>query len=118
MALVSQNQKDFNFRQRLSIELCNNFIKRLNPLQSKETKIGAVIAIKNLIRQSKINDSFLFSYLVDTLTDPDKEVRNIVIKVIKEVANTEIIELLEVKLNELNRSETKNEVKTLLKALN
>ena len=113
MTIISNEEKTADLRKKLSIELCNNFIKRLNPAQSREVKISAIIAIKNLIKESKINDPFLFSYLVDTMVDPDKEIRDLVSRVIKEVVNPEIIELLEIKLQEAN-DEIKKEISNLL----
>lgn len=117
MSVISEKQKTNELRKRLSIELCNNFIKRLNPAQSKEVKLSAIIAIKNFIKESKINDPFLCSYLVDTIVDPDKEVRDWLMKVIKEVVNPEILELLEMKLKEVT-PEIKKEIGALLKTLN
>ena len=121
MVNIKEKQDTIDLRKKLSIELCNNFVKRLDPLQDKETKLGALIAIKNLIKESHIYDPFLFSYLVDTLIDPDKEIRDMVIRVIKDVGvepsvYPEIIELLEIKLQEAN-SETKNEINNLLQFL-
>ena len=115
MVITSEKKVD-DLRKNLSIELCDNFIHRLNPEQTKEVKIGALIAIRNLIKESNIYDPFLYSYLVDTLTDLDKEVRKIVIKVIKEVSNSEIIELMEIKLQE-SKNEIKTEISNLLKSL-
>ncbi|MBI3590266.1 MAG: HEAT repeat domain-containing protein [Candidatus Melainabacteria bacterium] len=113
MKTITQKEKNIDIREKLSIDLCDNFIKRLNPAQSKETKIGALIAIRNFIKESKIDDPFLFSYLVDTIADPSKEIRNIVIKVIKEISNPEIIELLEIKKQEVSQ-EIKTEINNLL----
>lgn len=117
MAIKTQEEKTQELRKRLSIELCDNFIKRLNPNQSYDIKVGALIAIKNLIKESQISDPFLFSYLVDTIADPDKNIRDIVSVIIKEVANTEIIELLELKLNEITNDEIKKGIASLLKDL-
>lgn len=114
MLILTQEQKTNELRKKLSIELCNNFIKRLNQAQSKEVKIGAIIAIRNFIKNSKIDDPFLFSYLVDTIVDRDREVRSWVIRVIKEIVNPEIIELLEIKLKETNNKEIKKEILELL----
>ena len=100
-------------RQKLSIELCDNFICRLNLAQEKETKVGAIIAIRNLVKESQINDPIIFSFLVDTIVDPDKEVRSMVIKVIQEIVNSETIELLQIKLQEAN-DEVKKEINDLL----
>ena len=85
--MLGSNEKEIHsdLRKKLSIELCNNFVKRLNPMQDRETKLGALIAIKNLIKESHIYDPFLFSYLVDTMTDPDKEIRDMTKRVIKDV---------------------------------
>ena len=121
MTVISEKQKEEEIRKRLSIEVCDNFIKRLNPLQKKEIKMGALIAIKNLIKESTINDPILYSFLVDTIVDPDKEVRNTVVKVIKDVGVDlyicpQIIELLEIKLKEAT-SEIKKEIDTLLHKL-
>lgn len=118
---MATTKESIDIRKRLSIELCNNFIKRLNLHQSKETKIGAIIAIKNFIKESQIDDPFLFSYLVDTILDPDKEVKHMVIKVIKDVstvsgAKKEITELLEIKSQESN-GEIKKEIAELLNYL-
>ena len=115
MTILSE-EKLKEVRQKLSIELCDNFICRLNPAQKKETKTGALIAIRNLVKESHINDPIVFSFLVDTIVDPDKEIRNIVIKVIKEITNPEIIELLQIKLKEGN-NEVKKEIMELLKSL-
>ncbi|MBI2996109.1 MAG: hypothetical protein HYY52_05320 [Candidatus Melainabacteria bacterium] len=114
-------EQEEDLRKRLSVELCDNFVHRLNPAQTKEIKIGALIAIKNLIKESKIYDSFLFNYLIDTIVDPDKLVREIVAKIIKDVVTNldvyqEIIELLEIKTNE-TKGEVKLEIKKLLKAV-
>ncbi len=116
MPTTKEKQAQTDIRKQLSIELCNNFIERLNPAQTKEIKIGAVIAIRNFIKESKFDDPFLFSYLVDTISDPDKEVREAVVKVIKEIKNLEIVELLEIKIQEAN-SELKTEIKNLLQAI-
>ena len=115
MTIISE-EKLKEVRQKLSIDLCDNFICRLNPAQRKETKIGAIIAIRNLVKESHINDSIVFSFLVDTIVDPDKEIRNIVTKVIKEITNPEIVELLQIKLKESN-SEVHKEITNLLKTL-
>lgn len=82
--------------------MCDNFTQRLHPLQSREVKLGAIIAIRNFIKETHINDSILFNFLVDAIADPDKQVRDLVFKVVREVANHEIVELIEVKLKELN----------------
>ena len=115
MKTTTEKEKNIEIRKKLSIDLCDNFIKRLNTAQSKEIKIGALIAIRNFIKESKIDDPFLFSYLVDTIADPDKEIRNLVIKIIKEVSNPEIIELLEIKKQEIS-NEIKNEINNVLQS--
>ena len=114
MTIVSEKNTDL--RKRLSIELCDNFVRRLNPKQSKEIKIGALIAIKNLIKESNIEDPFLYNYLIDTIVDPDKEVRKITAKVIKETINPLTVELLQTKLQEVN-PEVKKEIRSLLQDL-
>ena len=101
MAAISEKEELINLRKRLSIELCDNFTKRLNPSQKKEIKIGALIAIRNFIKNSKIDDPILYSFLVDTISDPDKDIRELVKEIIKEVENPEITELLEIKLKEV-----------------
>lgn len=113
MTTYTEKDKTTELRKRLSIELCNNFVKRLNPAQSREIKINAIIAIRNFIKESKIDDPFLYNYLIDTIVDEDKVVRDWVIRVIKEVSNPEIIELLEIKLKEAN-AEIKKEINQLL----
>ena len=115
MTIISE-EKLKEVRQKLSIELCDNFICRLNPAQKKGTKTGAIIAIRNLIKESQINDPIIYSFLVDTIVDPGKEIRTLVIKVIKEIVNPEIIELLQIKLKEAN-NEVKKEINELLKLL-
>ncbi|GEM_PF-2747694 len=107
-------KKETDQRKKLSIELCENFTRRLHPSQSKELKTGALIAIKNFIKETKIDDDILLSFLVDSITDPDKEIRKLVSSIIKEVVNNEIIELLEIKLNESNGSEIKEEIQKVL----
>jgi len=96
-------QKSTDLRKRFSIEMCDNFTQRLHPLQSREVKLGAIIALRNFIKETHINDSILFNFLVDAIADPDKKVRDLVFKVVREVANHEIVELIEVKLKELKR---------------
>lgn len=118
---ISEKQKIANLRKQLSVELCDNFIRRLNPSQTKGTKLGAIIAIRNFIKESKIDDPILLSCLVDTITDPDVEVRQLVNKVIKDVIadpaiHQEITELLEIKLKEVN-NEIKKEISELLLTL-
>ena len=113
MTARNTKQKTIDLRKRFSIEMCDNFTNRLDPSQSREIKLGAIIAIRNFIRESRINDSILFSFLVDTIADPDKEVRDLVFKVVREVANHEIVELIEIKLKELN-SDFKKEVEFLI----
>ena len=115
MTIHSEKEKTIDTRKRLSIELCDNFTRRLNQAQSKEIKIGALIAVRNFIKESKIDDPILFSFLVDTISDPDKEIREWVFKIIKEVVNKEIVELLEIKLQEAT-SDIKNEIKALIKS--
>ena len=93
--------------------MCDNFTQRLHPSQNREVKIGAIIAIRNFIKETHINDSILYNFLVDTIADPDKKVRELVFKVVKEVANHEIVELIEIKLKELN-GDFKTEINKLL----
>lgn len=105
--------------QLLSIELCENFRKRLDPNQKKEIKIGALIAVRNLIKNTKVNDSIIYSFLIDTIADPDKEIREWVIKIIKDITRSkellkEIKELLEIKLYEVN-NEAKPRIINLLR---
>ncbi len=113
MATKNLKQKDNNSRKLFSIEMCDNFTQRLSPSQSREIKLGAIIAIRNFIKESHIHDSILFSFLVDAIADPDKTVRDMVFKVVREVANHEIVELIEIKLKELN-GDFKKEVNKLL----
>lgn len=101
-------------RKKISIELCENLVYRLNPKQKKETKIGALIAIKNLIKESKINDPILDSCLIDAITDEDKDIRELIKKIIYEVKSPHIIELLELKLRDANET-LKKEIKAILK---
>ena len=115
MTTTSKKQMANDLRKILSIELCDNFTTRLHPDQKREIKLGAIIAIKNLIKESNINDPILYSFLVDSITDPDQTVQSKVLKVIKEVINTEIAELLEIKLKELS-GELKKEAKKLLRS--
>ena len=113
MTTKNLKQKNTDLRKRFSIEMCDNFTQRLDPSESIEVKLSAIIAIRNFIKESRINDSILFSFLVDTIADPDKKVRDLVFKVVREVANHEIVELIELKLKELN-GEFKKEVNKLL----
>ena len=118
---ITEKEKATELRKKLSIELCDNFSHRLNPAQSKETKISAIIAIKNFIKESKFDDPILLSFLTDTIADHDKKVRNLVIKVIKDVAEEklicqEITELLQIKLEEAD-NQIKNEINKLLKEI-
>ena len=93
--------------------MCDNFTQRLDPSQSRKIKLGAVIAIRNFIKEAHINDSILFSFLVDSIADPDEKVRDLVFKIVREIANHEIVELIEIKLKELN-GDFKKEVNKLL----
>ena len=111
MTTKSIKQKTTDLRKRFSIEMCDNFTQRLDPSQSREIKLGALIAIRNFIKEARINDPILFSFLVDTIADPDKKVRDMVFKVVREVVNHEIVELIEIKLKELN-GEFKKEIET------
>ncbi len=113
MTPKNTKQKNVDLRKKFSIEMCDNFTQRLAPHQSREIKLGAIIAIRNFIKESNINDSILYSFLVDSIADPDKKVRDNVFKVVREVANHEIVELIEIKLKELN-GDFKNEVSKLL----
>ncbi len=116
MLIDSKEKIDPELRKKISIELCASFTKRLNPNQNFEIKAGAIIAIKNFIKESRIEDPILFSFLVDAIADPEKEIRKLAIKVIVEVANCEIVELLEIKLKESD-GEIKREIGELLKLL-
>lgn len=103
----------------LSIELCENFRKRLDLNQKKEIKICALIAIRNLIKNTKINDPIIYSFLIDTIADPDKEIREWVMKIIKDITRSkellkEIKELLEIKLHEVS-NEAKIRITSLLR---
>lgn len=114
-------QKDKDLRKRLSIELCDNFTQRLKPEQKYEIKVGALIAIKNLIKESKINDQILMNFLTDTISDPSSNIRDLVIRIIMEIAEDknlrpEINELLKIKLNEVN-PEIKKEITKLQSCL-
>ena len=115
MTPKSIKQKATDLRKRFSIEMCDNFTQRLNLSQNREVKLGAIIAIRNFIKETHINDSILFNFLVDAIADPDKKVRDLVFKVVREVANHEIVELIEIKLKELN-GDFKTEVETGLTA--
>ena len=113
MTTKNIKQKSEDLRKRFSIEMCDNFTQRLAPSQSREIKLGAIIAIRNFIKEAHINDSILFSFLVDAIADSDKKVRDLVFKVVREVANHEIVELIELKLKELN-GEFKKDVEARL----
>lgn len=113
MKTTLKKQEPKELRKKFSIELCQSFISRLDPSQSQDIKINAIIAIKNYINESKIADPILYSFLVDSIVDPDKKIRDFVIRVIKEVANPEIIELLEIKEKEIN-GEFKEEIRKIL----
>lgn len=105
-------KEDIPIRKKISIELCENLIYRLNSLQTKETKLSVLIGIKNLIKETKITDPILDNCLVDAITDEDKDIRIVVQKIIKEIKNPRIIELLKIKINEVN-----NDIKTEIKGL-
>jgi len=117
MSFVLDKKESQEIRKKLSIDLCDNFIRRLKPYQSKETKLGALIAIRNLIKESKINDPILFSCLVDSITDSDSEIVSLVIKIIKEVSNEDIFELLNIKLQEVIDTKVKKEIEKLISVL-
>lgn len=87
-------------REKISIELCENFISRLKQEESPEIKLSALIALKNLIKYSQISDPILENCLIDTLTDQDKEIRKFTKDVIRDICSPNIIELLELKLTE------------------
>ena len=106
-------KEDTNTRKKISVELCENLIYRLSPSQTKETKLGALIGIKNLIKETKITDPILDSCLVDIITDEDKNIREMVKRIIKEVKNPHIVELLELKINEVDDT-IKKDIKELL----
>ena len=89
-------------RKKISIELCEDLTKRLNHSEKKEIKIGALIAIKNLILETKIEDPILDNCLADTITDNDPQVRHFVLRVIKEAKISHVLELLKIKYNELS----------------
>ena len=119
MTTISKEEKLIDLRKKLSIELCDNFTHRLNPAQTCEVKLGAIIAIKNFIKESQIDDPILLSFLVDTIVDPDKKIRDMVVKVIKDVIINpniclDISELLEIKLKEIDNNEAKKEIRELL----
>lgn len=118
MATITEKQKDIDIRKRLSIELLDNFMRRLNPAQKYETKIAAIIAIRNFVIESKMDDPMLLNHLVDAIVDPDESIREILIKVIKEIIHEpnvkkEIIELLEIKQKEATL-EINKEITTLI----
>ena len=85
MSTTKIEEKIAEHRKKLSLEVCDNFVSRLNPAQSKEIKIGAIIAIRNFIKESHLDDPILLSFLIDTMSDPDKEVKEFVAKIIEEV---------------------------------
>lgn len=127
MTTISEKEKLTELRKKLSLELCDNFTKRLNPFQKKEIKIGAIIAIKNFIKESKIDDPIIYSFLVDAITDHKKDVRGWVSKVIKDIGagfvsaqnlhfHKEITELLELKLKENISEEIKEDIIELIKS--
>ena len=106
-------KEDINTRKKISIGLCENLIYRLNSSQLKETKLGALIGIKNLIKETKIADPILDNCLVDAITDKDKDIREMVKRIIKEVKNPHIVELLEIKMNEADDN-IKKDIKELV----
>lgn len=106
-----QTKEEIDVRKKISIELCENLVYRLTPGQKKEIKFGALIAIKNLIKESKINDPILENCLVDAITD--EEIKDMVTRIIKEVANPHIIELLEIKFEETKLKYLANLIKQL-----
>ena len=115
MTFILDKKESKELRKKLSIELCDTFILRLKPYQAKKTKIGALIAIKNFIKESNLNDQIIYSCLVDSVLDEDKEITDMVLKILKEVINSDLEELLEMKLSEVKDSKIKAEIKKLLK---
>ena len=103
-----------NLNNNLSIEVCENFTVRLNPNQKREIKFGALIAIRNFIKESKIEDPILYNFLTDTISDPDETVKDFAFKIIGEVSNQEITKILEDKQTEA-KGELKKEITNLLK---
>jgi len=73
--------------------------------------------IKNLIKETKINDPIIYNFLIDTIIDPDKEIRSLVKKIILEIACKEINDLLVLKSQELNENEVKQDIKDVLRQL-
>ncbi len=117
MTFTLDKNESLELRKKFSIDLCDNFIKRLKPYQSKETKLNAIIAIRNLIKESKISDPILYSCLVDSIADTDEDVIKLVIRVIQEVINDDVIELLNIKLNELLDTKAKKEIVKILNSV-
>lgn len=113
--MKSTKTKTKDFREEISIEFCQDLIYRLKFNQSQTTKLGALIAIKNLVQETKVEDQIIFSTLVDALADPDKKIRELASKIIKEIKNSAIVELLETKKNEVSK-DIEKEITTLLKS--
>lgn len=119
MSFTLDKKESIELRKKLSLDICDNFIRRLKPYQSKETKLGALIAIRNLIKESKISDPILHSFLIDSITDSNPEIVNMVITITKEViedpiVKSDIIELLNLKFKEAISTKIKKDIEKLL----
>lgn len=123
MSFALDKKESIELRKKLSLDICDNFIRRLKSYQSKETKLGALIAIRNLIKESKISDPILHSFLIDSITDPNSEIVTMVITITKEIivdplVKTDIIELLNLKSKEAISTKVKKDIEKLLEQIN
>ena len=116
MMILRSKEEEINSKKNLSIEVCDNLTTRLHPSQKREIKLGALIAIRNFIKESRIEDPILYNFLIDTIADPDKKVKDFVLKIIKEVSNQEMYQILHEKQIELS-GELRKEVTNLLKSI-
>lgn len=119
MSFTLDKKESIELRKKLSLDICDNFIRRLKPYQSRETKLGALIAIRNLVKESKISDPILHSFLIDSITDADSEIVDMVNTITKEIiedpiVKTDIIELLNLKSKEVGSTKIKKDVEKLL----
>lgn len=88
----------------LTIEFYESLTNRLDHEQNINVKLGALIAVKNLILYTQLHDHILYGLLIDSISDPEKEVQELAIKIINKVFNPEVKELLYIKLIESNES--------------
>lgn len=110
-------------KENLSIDFIDGLLQKLNPAENVKIKKATLLAIKNYIVNSNIDDPLLANCLMDNLTGQDKETLEYYSKIILEILSkldkkkSITYQLIIERLRELDSKETKKYFDNMLKTL-